>query len=48
VVLFEGNSRILRETFWIRTEGLQKILNLSADLRVLGPPPLSRLYIMSL
>jgi len=35
MMLFESDSRVLRETFWIRVEGLQKILNLSADLRVL-------------
>jgi hypothetical protein len=35
MVLFESDSRVPRETFWIRMEGLQKILNLSADLGVL-------------
>jgi hypothetical protein len=42
MMLFESDSRVLRETFWIRVEGLQKILNLSADLRVLLPAPVSR------
>jgi hypothetical protein len=35
MVLFESDSRILRETVRIRMEGFEKILNLSADLGVL-------------
>jgi hypothetical protein len=35
MMLFERDSRILRETIRIRMECFEKILNLSADLRVL-------------
>ena len=48
MVLFESDPRILRETIWIGTEGLQKTFNLSADLSVLGPPPVSRTNLTAL
>jgi len=48
VVLFERDPRILRETIWIGMEGLQKTFNFSADLRVLGPPPVSRTNITAM
>ncbi len=48
MVLSERDAGILGETVRIRTQGLQKTLNLSADLRVLGPPPVSPANLTSL
>lgn len=48
MVLFESNAGILSETLRIGMEGLQKTFNLSADLRVIGPPAVSRTNITAL
>lgn len=48
MVLFESDPRILRKTIWIGMEGLQETFNLSADLSVLGPPPVSRTNLTAL
>jgi hypothetical protein len=48
MVLFESDSWILRETVRIGMEGLQKTFNLSADLSVLGPSPVSRTNLTAL
>jgi len=41
MVFSESDAGILGETLRVRVEGFEKTLNLPADLRVLGPPPLA-------